>query len=324
MKEASKTSGLAIDHLRETLLSLVDAGIIRVDKTLKGKDSYLISNIDDSETMTELESQCDIYDDMSELVNMDFPTPRAEFHPEKEASSIEKTDFLVFLDLIGKLTEDLRGLQFKIDESTKKNEKLLSENYELKLENAILYSKLEESRKAENVTSIVDFSPNNATSLCGIQNTSKNTIQTQRLSPIVIEDIQDNQIVQDYNRENSKESRKKAKKQDHYNKHLKRCVRDQNNGTLNEKSKCSPAKGKVKEIENRKKKKHKEFENHKERKATTTTVIIGDSIVKNVQSWRMRRSLSPGDKIFIKSFSGATTMICLFMQYHHLEQNPIK
>ena len=307
-KEASKTSGLAIYHLCETLLSLVDAGSIRVDKTLKGKDSYFISNIDDSETMTELESQCDIYDDMSELVNMDFPTPRAEFHPEKEASSIEKTDFLVFLDLIGKLTEDLRGLQFKIDESTKKNEKLLSENYELKLENAILHTKLEESRKAENVTSVVDFSPNNATSLCGIQNTSKNTIKTQRFSPIVIEDIQGNQIVQDYNRENSKESRKKAKKQDHYNKHLKRCVRDQNNGTLNEKSKCSPAKGKVKEIENRKKEKNKEFENHKERKSTTTTtVIIGDSMVKNVQSWRMRRLLSHGDKIFVKSFSGATT-----------------
>ena len=146
---------------------------------------------------------------------------------------------------------------------------------------------MKESQKAENVTSVVDFSPNNATSLRGIQNTSKNTIQTQRLSPIVIEDIQDNQIVQDYNRENSKESRKKAKKHDHYNKHLKRCVRDQNNGTLNEKSKCSPAKGKVKEIENRKKETHKEFENHKERKATTTTTttgIIGDSMVNNVQS----------------------------------------
>ena len=211
MTEGSKMSGLAIDHLRETLLSLVDAGIIRVDKTLKSKDSYFISIIDDSETMTELDSQCDILDDMSELVNMDFPTPRVEFHPEKDDSSIEKTDFLVFLDLIGKLTEDLRGLQFKMDESTKKNEKLLSENYELKLENAILHSKSEESRKAENVTSVVDLSPNNAKSICGIQNISNNTIQTQRLSPIVTEDIQDNQIVQDYNRENSEESRKKAK-----------------------------------------------------------------------------------------------------------------
>ena len=99
--------------------------------------------------MTELESQCDILDDMSELVDMDFPTPRAEFHPEKEASSIEKMDFLIFLDLIGKLTEDLRGLQFKIDESTKKNEKLLSENFELNMEKAILHSKLEQSRKTE-------------------------------------------------------------------------------------------------------------------------------------------------------------------------------
>ena len=68
----------------------------------------------------------------------------------------------------------------------------------------------------------------------------------------------------------------------------------------------------MKEVENRKKETNKEFENHKERKATTTTtkttiVIIGDSMVRNVQSWRMRRSLSHGNKIFIKSFSGATT-----------------
>ena len=182
LKEALKMKGLAIDHLHDTLLSLVDAGIIRVDKTLKGKDSYFISNIDDSETMTELESQCDILDDMSELVNMDFPTLHAEIHPEKEARSLEKTYFFLFLDLIGKLAQDVRGLQFKIDESTKQNETLLSENYKLKLDNAILHSKLEESRKAENVTSVVDFSPNNVKSFCGIQNTSKNTIQTQMLS----------------------------------------------------------------------------------------------------------------------------------------------
>ena len=82
LKEASKTSGLAIDHFRETLLSLVHVGNIRVDTTLK--DSYFISNIDNFETLTELESQHDIFDDMSELVNMDFPTPRAECHPEKK------------------------------------------------------------------------------------------------------------------------------------------------------------------------------------------------------------------------------------------------
>ena len=121
LKEASKTSGLAIEHLRETQLSLIDA------KTLQGKDSYFIFNIDDTEDMTELESQSDTSDDMSELANIDFPTPRAEIHPEKEASSIEKTGFPVLIYIIGKLTEDVRGLQFKIDESTKKNEKLLSE-----------------------------------------------------------------------------------------------------------------------------------------------------------------------------------------------------
>ena len=110
----------------------------------------------------------------------------------------------------------------------------------------------------------------------------------------------------------ARKAERKQKTQDHYNKHLKRCVRGQNNGTLNEKSQCSPAKEKVKEVENRNKETNKEFENHKERKATTTTtktrkVLIGDSMVKNVQSRRMRRSLIQGDKFFLKSFSGATT-----------------
>ena len=57
-----------------------------------------------------LESQSDTSVYISELANIDFPTQRAELHPEKEASSIEKIDFLVFMDIIGKLTEDVRSL----------------------------------------------------------------------------------------------------------------------------------------------------------------------------------------------------------------------
>ena len=63
---------------------------------------------------------------------------------------------------------------------------------------------------------------------------------------------------------------------------------------------------KLESTEIRKKGRHKESENHINRKAATT-VIIGDSMVKKVQSWRMRRSLSNAEKVYVKSFPGATT-----------------
>ena len=40
LKEASKTSGLATMHLRETLFSLLNASTIRSAKTLQGNDSH--------------------------------------------------------------------------------------------------------------------------------------------------------------------------------------------------------------------------------------------------------------------------------------------
>ena len=122
LTEASKASGLVLEHLRETLFSLVNAGNIRVVKTMQGNDSYFISNIDDSEDLVglELESQADTSSDVNELVDLDIPTPHAELAHKTEASSIEKTGFLTFLDIIGKLTEDVRGLQIKFEESAKK------------------------------------------------------------------------------------------------------------------------------------------------------------------------------------------------------------
>jgi len=55
----SKTSGLAIEHLRETLFSLVNSGNITVVKTMQGYESYCISNINDYKNLVALESQAD-------------------------------------------------------------------------------------------------------------------------------------------------------------------------------------------------------------------------------------------------------------------------
>ena len=307
LTEASKTNGLAMEQLRETLFSLVNSGNIRVVKTMQGNESYYISNIEDYEDLVDLESQVDTSSDINEVVDIDLTTPHVELEPKREANSIEKTDFLTFLDIVGKLTEDVRGLQLKNDESARKNEILLLENYELKLENNRLRSELKESQKVENVNTEMRYSPNK--SVCGMPRSSSNSIQTQEMCPVVIEDIQDNEIVRNYNGENSKKNKKRTQKQDQCDKQLRKFTRDQKKGKSNESSKYSHSMNKLETTETteiHKKERRKESENHVNRKAATT-VIIGDSMVKNVQSWRMRKSLSNTEKVYVKSFPGATT-----------------
>ena len=47
----------------------------------------------------------------------------------------ERTELTIFLDLISKLTDDVRDLSVKLADSSKKNEKLLENNYSLRFEN---------------------------------------------------------------------------------------------------------------------------------------------------------------------------------------------
>ena len=54
LKKASRASGLNIVYLRKSLFSLVNAGTIQVAKTPQGNCSYFVSNIDDSEAISEL------------------------------------------------------------------------------------------------------------------------------------------------------------------------------------------------------------------------------------------------------------------------------
>ena len=60
--------------------------------------------------------------------------------PSRDITGYEKTDFLVFLDHISKLTDDIKYLQSKIDIINDKNEKLLAQNFELRLKNIKLTS----------------------------------------------------------------------------------------------------------------------------------------------------------------------------------------
>ena len=171
------------------------------------------------------------------------------------------------------------------------------------MENTRLHSKLKDFQKGENAITEIHYSTNK--SFCVMPKTSNNSIQTKEKCPIVIEDIRDNEIVRSHNGENSKKSSKRIQ-QDDGDKQLSRFTRDQKKGALSENSQYSRHMNKLESTEIRKKGRHKESENHINRKAATT-VIIGDSMVKNVQSWRMRRSLSNEEKVYVKSFPGATT-----------------
>ena len=109
-----------------------------ISKTLQGNDLYYVLNIEDPEAIVELEDQSGV----SDPVTFEFPTPCAELQLDEQHSSIEKTNFLALLDIVGKLTDDIRGLQVRIDEYSSRNERLLLENCELKLDIAWLQSKL--------------------------------------------------------------------------------------------------------------------------------------------------------------------------------------
>ena len=123
--------------------TLVDKGNLCISKTRQGNESYYISTIEDCAAVVEHEDQSDVSDSINGPINFEFPTSRAELQPDKHNNTVEKTDFLVFLDIVGKLTEDIGGLQVKIDKSGSKNERLLIENCELRLDIASLQSKLE-------------------------------------------------------------------------------------------------------------------------------------------------------------------------------------
>lgn len=45
---------------------------------------------------------------------------------------------------------------------------------------------------------------------------------------------------------------------------------------------------------------------HNKRKYRSTT-IIGDSIIKDIKQYKLKKNISKGDKVYVKSFSGATT-----------------
>ena len=76
----------------------------------QGNESYYVLNIEDPEEIVEYEDQSDVSDNTYDPVNFEFPSPIAELQPDEQNRTMEKTDVLVFLDIVGKLIDDIRSL----------------------------------------------------------------------------------------------------------------------------------------------------------------------------------------------------------------------
>ena len=139
LKVAAEMSGLSRESLRRTLSSLVESGAIYISKTAEDKDSYYIFNVEEFGTEEEFGDSF-FYKDLNFDVDQVPEIYQATTPPSRDIIGYEKADFLVFLDLISKLTDDIKYLQTKIDIINDKNEKLLAQNFELRLENIKLAS----------------------------------------------------------------------------------------------------------------------------------------------------------------------------------------
>ena len=139
LKVAAEMSGLPRESLRRTLSSLVESGAIYISKTAEDKDSYYIFNVEELGTEEDF-GDSSFCKDLNFDVNKVPEIYQATTPPSCDIIVYEKADFLVFLDLIGKLTDDIKCLQSKIDLINDKNETLLAQNFELRLENNKLTS----------------------------------------------------------------------------------------------------------------------------------------------------------------------------------------
>ena len=88
----------------------MESGAIYISKTAEDKDSYYIFNVEELGTEED-------FGDSSFCKDLNFDVDQvpeiyqATTPPSRDIIGYEKADFLVFLDLIGKLTDDIKCLQ---------------------------------------------------------------------------------------------------------------------------------------------------------------------------------------------------------------------
>ena len=133
----SGKSGLNVADVRKEFEFLVDSGSITNRATVRGKDSYLIFQL--SEPEFALNSPVSESGDKLSLglcEHEGYENPAAS--PIRRPRRDDRADFMVFLDTVGRLTDQLDKLSKYLSHERDRNDKLREDNFHLRLKNLTL------------------------------------------------------------------------------------------------------------------------------------------------------------------------------------------
>ena len=138
-KSVAKNLGLDKDHVKEQLESLVETGMVYITLTAKGEDSYFNFDIEKyygnesiRESIESYKGEMEFEESRLRMDNVLDGLNQAS-SPNNPVTETDQSEYLVFLDIFSKLTDDIRDLNNKLGELRKK--KSLENNYMLILEN---------------------------------------------------------------------------------------------------------------------------------------------------------------------------------------------
>ena len=325
-KAAAKSLGLTKEQVKGHLESLVETGAVYISQTTKGDDSYFILDVNKLGVCDDKEPDGDYFDSDSDTENDelvlgldDMMEEGSPVSPSRNPDTgSERSELTIFLDLISKLTDDVRDLNVKLADSCKKNEKLLENNYLLSLENFKLKARSNELPPREGADCFVH---NN-----DCPSVEKPIVETQK-SNIVYESIEvDFKKRNKRNRPNKKRRmREKTKATEAANVNKdgeKPKTQDKKEGS-DHSSSCKVQIEKPREQQLELQQPEQTPDQTTENLPTTsktdtsksanrssnkrTTVILGDSLLKNVRGWELKKRCNKNEQVYVKSFPGATT-----------------
>lgn len=327
----AKQTGLAAVTIQNALDFLVESGAVYVSTTGTGEDSYFIFNPDKFDSNTDFLGSLSSKDDSNVLpdATMDASKSFSFSSPNPKGcgdyDSVERSDFVVFLDLVNKLTDDIRDLNKTTNSLREKNELLAQEKFSLLFEN-------------EKLKATMALNPQLSSPSVLSQGAAPKEIKTKEKiiekvvdannTKIVCESIEldNSSIIPENNKSHtnrpSKKKRQKAKAKQKaktneataQNKHIGKQDENTDSPKLREAQKPKTPESDeqsalhitVEKNEASKSQKSGSRNENQQRKKRST-YIVGDSMVKDVQGWELKKSCGDeNENIFVKPFSGST------------------
>ena len=125
-KAAAKSLGLTKEQVKEHLESLVETGAVYISQTTKGDDSYFIMDVNKLGVWDDKEPDGDCFhSDSSDMENDELELGLDDVMEEgcpvspsrNRGTGSERSELTIFLDLLSKLTDDVRDLNVKLADS---------------------------------------------------------------------------------------------------------------------------------------------------------------------------------------------------------------